>query len=128
MRAADWRVTGEVTDLPVLGVLAVKAGTGGGELRSIKVYTYVTNMETNKYLFLSIGETGLQTSNKNILTQIFNYLHHSSYPPKLLKPSNSICIMYLYILELCIWPQSIYACSVWFSKLIAITFLRVVTR
>jgi hypothetical protein len=38
MRAADWRVTGDVTDLPVLGVFAVKAETGGGELTSIQVY------------------------------------------------------------------------------------------
>jgi hypothetical protein len=43
MRAADWRVAGDVTDLPVLGVFAVKAGTGGGELRSIQIYVSVAN-------------------------------------------------------------------------------------
>lgn len=55
MRAADWRVTGDVTDLPVLGVLAVKAGTGGGELRSIQGYMCVTNKESNQYFFYTHG-------------------------------------------------------------------------
>jgi hypothetical protein len=85
MRAADWRDTGDVTDLPVPGVFAVKAGTGGGELGIIQVYTRVTNKESNQYLFLSIGKTDFQKSSENILIQIFNYVHHSTYPPELSK-------------------------------------------
>jgi hypothetical protein len=50
MRAADWRVAGDVTDLPVLGVFAVKAGTGGGELRSIQISLSVAN--TNQHTFI----------------------------------------------------------------------------
>jgi hypothetical protein len=47
MRAADWRVAGDVTDLPVLGAFADKAGTGGGELRSIHIYINDVNKESN---------------------------------------------------------------------------------
>jgi hypothetical protein len=47
MRAADWRVAGDVTDLPVLGVFVDKAGTGGGELRNIHTYINDVNKESN---------------------------------------------------------------------------------
>jgi len=47
MRAADCRVAGDVTDLPVLGAFADKVGTGGGELRSIHIYINGVNKKSN---------------------------------------------------------------------------------
>jgi len=47
MRAADWRVAGDVTALPVLGVFADKAGTDGGELKSIHIYINNVNIQSN---------------------------------------------------------------------------------
>jgi hypothetical protein len=84
MRAADWRVAGDVIDLPVLGVFAVKAGTGGGELRSIQIYVRVANTKRNQthtYLFTTQTCKWFPSSTENVLTQVCNYVQHTSSHP-----------------------------------------------
>jgi hypothetical protein len=83
MRAADWRVTGDVTDFPVLGVFADKAGIGGGELRSIHIYVNDAKkgIKLTRIYLLHRGKTGFQIVGENITNLEFSASHHL-IPPK----------------------------------------------